>query len=90
MAKSRRTWCRAQTACRLAPSWAAWLAALASTRSPDASMKVTRFRSTTIGRPLAASAASRSCGCGPVAMSISPATVTSMWPGSWRTPTVSP
>jgi len=54
MAKSRRTWCRAQTACRLAPCAAAWLAALASTRSPDASMKVTRFRSTMIGWPLAA------------------------------------
>ena len=90
MANSRRIWCRAQTACRLAPCAAARLAALASTPSPDASMKVTRSRLTISGRPLAAGAASRSRSRGTVAMSISPATVTSMWPGSWRTSTVSP
>ena len=77
MAKSRRMWCRAQTARRLAPRWAARLAALASTPSPAASMKVTRSRSTISGRPPAAAAASRSCSRGTVAISTSPATVTS-------------
>src|SRR5512142_832008 len=82
---SRRVWRRAQATCRLPPCAAARRAAPASTPSPAASMKLTRSRSATIGRPLAASPNSRSLRLATAATSTSPARVMSTYPGSYLT-----
>src|SRR2546423_597692 len=73
----RRPRRRAQPTRRLAPCVAACRAAPASTPSPAASMKLTRSRSATSGRPADASVNRRSRSPAADAKSTSPASVTS-------------